>query len=195
MTDKSLICRGRFKRVQQQLDIENGILTKSECPEIPPTLRKVLVSEYHNGAHLGIDKVYSLIKAHFYWPNMHSYIKTFVSHCDTCQRTKCDTHPPKAPMVKMFIPCIPMQFISIDITYLPKDSKGYQYILLIGDIFSKFISAVPLKDQTTPSIFHALLNQWIYLHGTPYYLLSDQGSNVDGQLMHEICNTLGISFQ
>ena len=123
---------------------------------------------------------------------MYAYIRSFISSCETCQRTKCDTAPPKAPLVEMFIPSAPMQFISLDIAYLPKDNSGYQYILLIGDIFSKFISAVPLKDQTAPLIVDALLKNWIFIHGSPFYVLSDQGSNVDGNVMQEICTTLGI---
>ena len=136
-------------------------------------------------------EVYSLLKDRSYWPNMYAYIRSFISSCETCQRTKCDTAPPKAPLVEMFIPSA-MQFMSIDIAYLPKDNSGYQYILLIGDIFSKFISAVPLKDQTVPLIVDALLKNWVFIHGTPFYILSDQGSNVDENVMQEICTTLGI---
>ena len=92
----------------------------------------------------------------------------------------------------MFVPNAPMQLISIDIGYLPKDNHGYQYILLIGDIFSKFVQIVPLKDQSAPVIIDALLSSWVFVHGKPLYLLSDQGSNVDGQVMRNICNELGI---
>ena len=34
--------------------------------------------------------------------------------------------------------------------------------------------------------------EWILLHGLPNFLLSDQGSNVDGKVIHEICKTFGI---
>ena len=78
--------------------------------------------------------------------------------------------------------------------YMPKDVKGYQYFLTIGDIFSKYIQAVPLRDQTAPTIIKALSNSWIYVHGSPLYLLSDQGSNVDGEVMRELCNTLFIDI-
>ena len=186
------VLHGRLKRVQKQLRIQEGLLTKSFRPFIPPSLRKLVVAEYHNMAHLGIDRIYSLLKARCYWPNMYAYIRTFISSCDTCQRTKCITAPPKAPLVEMFIPSAPMQFISLDIAYLPKDHKGYQYILLIGDIFSKYIAAIPLKDQTAPVIVDALLQHWIFVHGTPFYILSDQGSNVDGNVMRQICTTLTI---
>ena len=32
----------------------------------------------------------------------------------------------------------------------------------------------------------------MYIHGTPYYLLSDKGSNVDGDTIREVCNAVGI---
>ena len=92
----------------------------------------------------------------------------------------------------MAIPEAPMQFISLDIAFMPKDHQGFQYFLIIGDIFSKYLTAVPLKDQTAPVIADALLSYWIYIHGAPYYLLSDQGSNVDSVTIKEICNILGI---
>ena len=64
--------------------------------------------------------------------------------------------------------------------------------MLIGDIFSKFVSAVPLREQTAKSIVDAFLKHWLYIHGTPLYLLSDQGSNVDGEAMKTLCNKFGI---
>ena len=186
------VAQGRLKRVQAQLRIHEGILTKSGRPIVPPALRKLVVSKYHNVAHFGTAKVYALLKKRFYWPNMYSYIQAFTSACTTCQKSKCDTTPPKAPLLPMFVPNAPMQFVSLDIGYLPTDNSGYQYILLIGDVFSKFIQAVPLKDQTAPTIVDAFLKSWLYIHGMPYYLLTDQGSNVDGEVMKEICNSLSI---
>ena len=39
----------------------------------------------------------------------------------------------------------------------------------------------------------ALLKHWLYIHGTPLYLLSDQGSNVDCETMRTLCNKFGIT--
>ena len=184
--------KGGLKRVQHQLRIKNKLLTKSGRPIVPPSLRKIVVREYHDIAHFGTDKIYNLLKNRFYWPNMYHYVQQCTEACETCQRTKGDTHPPKAPLVKMFIPNSPMQFILIDIAYLPIDNSGFKYMLLIGDIFSKCIATVPVKDHTASSVVTALLHNWIYVHRVPSYLLSDQGCNVDGHMLREICNTLGI---
>ena len=85
-----------------------------------------------------------------------------------------------------------MLFVSLDIAYLPTDSHGYQYLLLIGDVFSKYIVAIPLKDQSAKTVSEAFLTNWVYVHRTPYFLLTDQGSNVDGSIMKDICTSLGI---
>ena len=153
---------GQLKRVQHQLRIIDDVLSKSGQPVLPPTLRKLVVTEYHNISHFGTDKVYALLKERFYWPNMYQYVKTFTAGCQTCQKSKCATNPPKAPLLQMFVPNAPMQLVSLDIAYLPKDANGYQYMLLIGDTFSKFIQAVPLTDQTAPVIVDAFLRNWVY---------------------------------
>ena len=49
-----------------------------------------------------------------------------------------------------------------------------------------------MKDQTAPTIVNALMARWIYIHGTPHFLLSDQGSNFDGNTVQQICYTLVI---
>ena len=38
----------------------------------------------------------------------------------------------------------------------------------------------------------AIRKKWIYTHGFPKYLLSDQGSNVDGETIRSICDELHI---
>ena len=183
---------GRLKRVQAQLRIEDGLLTKSGRPVVAAPLRNFVTSHLHEIGHWGPEKTYALLKERFYWPGMYGFTVNFINACRTCQQTKCDTHPPKAPLVPMLIPHAPMQFISIDIAYMPLDTDGYRYILLAGDVFSKFIQAIPLRDQTAPTIIRAFQNNWIYTHGNPMYLLSDQGSNVDGEAIREFCKSLGI---
>ena len=123
---------------------------------------------------------------------MYEYVSVFVRCCETCGRTKADQNPPKAPLLPMFIPEAPMQFVSMDIAYMPIDEEGYRYVFLMGDVFSKYIEAVPLKDQNAITVADAFTKEWVLKHGNPLYLLSDQGSNVDGTIVTEVCNTLGV---
>ena len=71
------IKHGRYKRVQKQLRIENGILTKSGRPVIPPSLRTFILKKAHSVAHFSCEKLYEIIcqkckadnKAPMYIPN------------------------------------------------------------------------------------------------------------------------------
>ena len=71
---------------------------------------------------------------------------------------------------------------------------GYMYILLIVNIFSHYVESIPLKDQTATSIVNAFMEGWAYRgHGVPNIMLTDQGKNVDGLAVHELCHDLGIT--
>ena len=85
-----------------------------------------------------------------------------------------------------------MDFISLDIGYMPTDINGYQYILMIGDLFSKYIEVIPLRDQTASTITSALWEKWIMKYGSPKFLLTDQGSNVDGSILAKLCQGFNI---
>ena len=50
------ILEGRLKRVQNQLRVENNILTKSGRPVVPPPLRNFVTSHIHGTGHFGTDK-------------------------------------------------------------------------------------------------------------------------------------------
>ena len=47
---------------------------------------------------------------------------------------------------------------------------------------------VPLQNQHAVAISDAILENWICL----LYMLSDQASNVDGDLLQSVCSTLNI---
>lgn len=85
VNDNSNISTGKLKRVQKQLRVENGVLNKSGRPVVPASLRKVIVSTFHNVAHLGTDRIYALLQDRFYWPSMYNYIRTFIQTCTACQ--------------------------------------------------------------------------------------------------------------
>ena len=74
---------------------------------------------------------------------------------------------------------------------MPEDDNGFMYVLLIGDLFTKYVEAVPLLDQSAISIVTALNEKWILHHGCPSYL-SDQSSNMDPKAVREVCKAFGI---
>lgn len=194
VNDNKPVTQGRYKRVSRQLRVDDGVLTKAGRPLVPACLRKFVVSQLHSVSHVGVDKTYSLVKNRFYWYGMYNYVKNFTSTCDTCQQVKPPSKAPRAPL----LPIAPdehlrMRAVAIDIATLAKTDDGYRYFLLIGDMFSKYIEAVPMKDQTADTVVKAFWKGWITRHGCPMTLLSDQGKNVDGTLMKVLCDKFGIA--
>ena len=122
---------------------------------------------------------------------MYTYVANFIACCEICSKCKTENHPPKAPLLPIHEPEAPMEFISLDIGYMPQDVDGY--ILLIGDLFSKYIEVIPLVDQTAPTIIEALHEHWLSRHGYPQFLLTDQGSNVDGSIVNKLCEQFNIT--
>ena len=49
-----------------------------------------------------------------------------------------------------------------------------------------------MKNQEASTIKDALINQWIYRHGNPKIAVSDQASNIDGEVVSVLCTELGI---
>ena len=58
-------------------------------------------------------------------------------------------------------------------TMMIKDYDGYRYLLLIGDLFSKYIVAVPHHEQTAEDICLPLHREWLQVHGIPNFLIRE----------------------
>ena len=82
--------------------------------------------------------------------------------------------------------------VAIDLDKLPWSSDGYRYFLLIVHEFTKFVEIIPMRDQSAEFVKEAFLEGWVYRHGIPTTLLSDQGRNVDGSALRELCQSFGI---
>ena len=71
-------------------------------------------------------------------------------------------------------------------------SNGNQHIFLIGDHFSKWYEAIPLRDQTASTAATALLENWICRFGCPHSIHSDQGRNFESKLFKSLIQALQV---
>jgi len=60
------------------------------------------------------------------------------------------------------------------------------------DAFTKWAEAFPLRSKEAEPIVKVLIEQVFFRFGTPVSLLSDQGKEVDGNIMKHVCRMLGI---
>ena len=60
---------------------------------------------------------------------------------------------------------------------LPVIDKGIKYILVVSDVFSKWVEAFPMQVTDGFSLTSILMDEVICCYGVPTQLHSDQGSN------------------
>ena len=157
------ISTGRLKRVQNQLRIENNMLTKSGRL-VPALMRNYVLNKIHNMAHFKTDKMYALLCDRFHWPNMYKCTRLFIGSCETCQNTSCDNNPPKAPSLPMFILTTPTEFIALDIAYMQcprkKTSCKPRFCFLEGihQIFQQSgVYKISYLTSQLKIVYHALI--------------------------------------
>lgn len=192
----------RFRQIGHQLSLSDegvllrslrhrGILTKVLV--IPASERLQVLQECHGTAHMGVERTHDLVRANCYWPGLRTDVQKFVASCPRCQLCKPVTNRNKAPL-QPIVTTQPMEVWAVDIMGpLPSTPSGARYIMVATDLFSKYVEAVPLVNQTAASVAQAIVQHVILRHGPPKTLLTDQGTNFESFLMMEVCKLLGMN--
>lgn len=125
------------RRVKSNLPIDDKWIQQIALPRV---LRLDALNAYHDssagGAHLGIEKVMAAMKTKYHWPRMHQEIYDYIHSCDTYQLIKRNTHARSPPLTSL--PIVGrFERWHMDFLKLHKTSKGYPYVLLIVDSFTK----------------------------------------------------------
>ena len=76
---------------------------------------------------------------------------------------------------------------------LPSSTRGCKYILVITDIFSKWVEAFPLAATDSETLASVLVDEMVCWYGVPGSLHSDQGANLNSQVITALCKRLGIN--
>ena len=117
-------------------------------------------------------------------------IRQWTRECQACARSKIQRYN-IAPLVNVTPP--PRgRFINMyeDITALLGNSKGYNYLLVIIDKFTRFMNAVPLPNVLAECV-KAFIRHWVTLFGTPEHIFTDRGTQFTSSLWLSMCNYLG----
>ena len=156
-----------FKR---KCSISDSILKVKDRIFVPKILRKKVLTSTHYG-HQGMENMLNKLLADYFWPKMKHDVHDFVRNCRICSLVK-----PKFvnAELKPYLLDAPMQLVVTDyIGPLPSD-KGYRYILVIMDAFSRFPEMYPVRDLTTATLI-SKFRDFFSRYGFPDAILSDNG--------------------
>lgn len=141
-------------------------------------LRERIVQTLHDspiGGHSGIRGTLLRVKQHFFWPKMKEWITKWVANCETCLRCKSENCSIPGLLQPLPVPDSTWQDISMDfVEGLPK-SSGFDTILMVIDILTKYAHFVPLSHPyTAATVAQAFLSNIFKLHGMPRTIVSNR---------------------
>ena len=158
-------------------------------------LETLILSEAHDvpqADHLGIEKTYKRIAIDYFWPGCFQDIVNYIKKCEICQTCKVDQKAPAGMMGERIVEQ-PWMIVAADIMGpLPRSKTGYQYVLVIQDLFTKMIECVPLRKATGKKINDAFRDLVINRWGTPQVIHTDNGSEFVNHIMQSFSEEFNI---
>ena len=162
---------------------------------VPKSLRSEILQHCHNSAlsgHQGIYKTILKIKQKFYWYRMGEDIKLHIKQCTECAANRQPQKKPTVPL-KDYRVGAPLDRVGIDILGpLPISNRGNDYILVIGDYFSRWMESYAINGQTAETVANTLVHEFVCRYGAPLEIHSDQGRAFESVLFQQVCELLEI---
>ena len=161
---------------------------------VPASLREILLHQLHDlriSGHLGIQRTIARVQRRFYWPGCSLDVAQWCAQCPQCMGRKGKPAPSRLPMSSRPTGA-PFERIGIDILDTrQKTARGFQYILVVSDYFTKYTDAFPLRRHTARIVADILATRYFNYHGVPMVIHSDQGTEFESKLFRALVGLYG----
>lgn len=159
---------------------------------LPFCLRQEVLQNLHDGhGHQGVRRTTDLVRQRCYWPGMGVEIERYCQDCQRCILSKA-VQPGVKTYQGVLLASQPLEVLAIDFTLLEPAMDWWENVLIMTDVFSKYMQAVPTKDQSAIMVARTLVESWFYRFGVPKRIHSDQGRNFESALIRQLCILYGI---
>ena len=130
---------------------------------IPGILKIIVLNQLHNqSGHLGVQKPLGKVKERYYWPGYEADVAVWIQECRQCQKKKPPHQSQQAPL-DIITSNYPFEKLSWDIMGpLPLSYTGNRYIVMITDLFSKWVEAFPVKATDTETMVTLMVNEKVW---------------------------------
>ena len=103
----------------------------------------------------------------------------------------------KFPEMEPILCTQPMELVHIDyvgmeVTVAAQEKPVVKNILVIVDHFTWYVQAFVMNNQTAHTMARVLYNNFFSVFGFPQKLMSDQGTELTGDVIAAMCKLLGI---
>ena len=199
--------RGRhLLRHEERIIMKDGVLMRKYYGEdgsvthnqviIPKHLVPELLSTLHGktNKHPGIAKMIQECRAKYYFPGLARKIRAWVTSCPDCIANKrIDTRQIRPKMLSNTEFTLgPEDCLEVDILPNLPSSNGYQHIVTMMDVFSRYLSAYPTQDMTAKTVARCIIDVMTRHCYLPTVILTDKGSQFRSEVVDQIARTLDI---
>lgn len=188
--------------------VEGGRLFKHQTSEfdigqtwklvVPKDKRSEILYSCHNdftSGHQGEMRTYRRVNEKYYWPRMFSDVKTYVRKCKICQTSKGPNTKPAGFLGKRALPERPWEMIATDLVGpLPRSSRGFKYICVITDVFSKYVVIKPIRDAKSKTVAAVIESEVFLTYGVPSVILCDNGPEYRGAPFKDVAEEYGVKI-
>ena len=158
--------------------LEGGAGPRLVIPKVPgDRTRTLLLFQAHDSAlHPGIERTYAALARTFFWFGMRASVERFVKTCMGCQERKSKNARAEGFRGGHGVPPSRWHTVAVDfITDLEPDAEGFDQILVVMDVLTKFVYLVPgLKTDSAEATAKRLFAHVFCVHGAPVVLQSDR---------------------
>ncbi len=112
-------------------------------------------------------------------------------NCVACQKAKVSRHT-KSPLSTYKLTSQRFSNIHLDIIGPLPVSDNQRYCVTLIDRYTRWPEAIPVPDITAATVAFAVYSHWIARFGVPESIVTDQGTQFESQLFHELANLLGF---
>ena len=130
----------------------------------------------------------------FVWKGTRKDCHLWAKSCLACQRSKI-TRYNRTPLQAFPPSSAKFTDVHIDITGPLKVSRGFRYILVVIDRFTRWFIASPLVDTKASSVIDCFMLNWIANYGVPSTVVSDRGSCFTSKEWTRLVSYLGCTHK
>ena len=139
----------------------------------------LILNEVHKvpySRHPGYQKMITMLRKDYLWPNMKNEVVEYIARCVECQQVKVKHWHPAGLLQPLPIPNWKWEIISLDfITWLPKNQKHNDFVMVVVEKLSKSPHFIPIittyKEANIVDIF---MKEIFRLHEIPKIIISDR---------------------
>ena len=172
---------GNLYRYQPNQEVESTLGDDEDAWKlvVPEEHRPEVLEECHDDAtagHLRREKTFTRVALRYYWPRYYAETQAYVRNSETCQQFEVEQRAPAGLMGRRVVERL-WQVVAGDIIGpLLRTSKGFEYIVVFQDLFSRWVEASPIRKAKAKAVVGELDRKVFLRFGCPEIFLSDNGT-------------------